>query len=265
MWADTIYINLTKSIMAGSNSFSFERNRPLFSTEEDDMDSAFLRTTPSSQIEERRQQLLVERQKIEERTIQSSMRSISLLKDSEDIGIATAEELALQREALKRTEQKLDDINANLRVSQRHITGIKSVFGSIKNYFSGSKSDVLPPKTIQEEPDSAIPKSRSDLSEFLAARNETSYSNSNNYEDHPAAQLRMEHERERSSRDVDAILDRNLEDMSVSLARLKLLGVNLGEAIEGDNEIIERITTKTDKADGRIQHQNKEMQRILKK
>jgi synaptosomal-associated protein 29 len=247
--------------MAGSSSFSFESNRPFFSTEEEDMDRAFLKTTPSSKIEERRMQLLAEKKQIEDRTIQSSMRSISLLRESEDIGIATAEELALQREALQRTERKLDDIKSNLRVSQRHITGIKSIFGSVKNYFSGGKDTV--PKSIDEEP--PVPRSHSDLSDLIAARNNSTNSNSNNYEDHPAARRHLDYDYERTSTDVDKILDNNLEEMGSALSRLKLLGINLGEAIEGDNQLIDRIQAKADSADIGIQRQTKDMERILKK
>ena len=59
-----------------------------------------------------------------------------MVDDSARVGADTARELLTQREKLERTEQRLDDMNTNLRVSQKHIQSIKSVFGSIKNYFS---------------------------------------------------------------------------------------------------------------------------------
>lgn len=59
------------------------------------------------------------------------------MQDSEQIGIATAEELARQREKLEKTDKNLDDINNTLISSQKHINGIKSVFSSLKNYMSG--------------------------------------------------------------------------------------------------------------------------------
>lgn len=79
--------------MAGS-SYSYDKSAPFFSTEEVD-DSTFLnsgrRAYESSSMDERRQQLLQERQKIEQRTVESSFRSLSLLHESEQIGTATAE------------------------------------------------------------------------------------------------------------------------------------------------------------------------------
>lgn len=80
---------------------------------------------------------------IEDRTLNSTEKSISILRDSEQIGIATAEELIRQREKLEKTDKQLDEINATLRFSQKHINGIKSVFASLKNYVSG-KNDASP-------------------------------------------------------------------------------------------------------------------------
>lgn len=83
------------------------------------------------------QSFLERRRQIEENTIQSSEQSLRILQDSQQIGIATAEELARQREKLEKTDKNLDEINNTLISSQKHINGIKSVFSSLKNYMSG--------------------------------------------------------------------------------------------------------------------------------
>ncbi|XP_022256998.1 synaptosomal-associated protein 29-like [Limulus polyphemus] len=89
-------------------------------------------------VDLKRQQLLDERRKIQERTIQSTQSSLGLIHESEQIGIATAEELDKQGEKLHNIERKVDDINSTMRISQKHLTSMKSLFGSIKNYFSGT-------------------------------------------------------------------------------------------------------------------------------
>jgi synaptosomal-associated protein 29 len=81
-------------------------NNPFFSVDEDDVDDeTFLRHSKSGSsgymlpsdyrekgaLEDKRLQLLERKKAIEERTLQSSERSISLLRDSEQIGVATAE------------------------------------------------------------------------------------------------------------------------------------------------------------------------------
>ena len=66
----------------------------------------------------------------------NNSRKINLPK----VGSATAVELTRQKEQLLNTENKLDEINSSLRQSERHLQGIRSVFGSVKNYFSGRSS-----------------------------------------------------------------------------------------------------------------------------
>lgn len=87
--------------MAGHNYLSDPKN-PFFSFEDDVDDETFLRnaparTAPAGRYQNfdndmlKRQQLLQRKKEIEERTVQSSERSVSLLRDSEQIGVATAE------------------------------------------------------------------------------------------------------------------------------------------------------------------------------
>ena len=83
--------------MAGSSSFTYDKSNPFCSPEDDDDvdDATFLGNRPrayeASSLQERREQLLAEKRRIEERTVQSSFRSIGLLRESEQIGGATAE------------------------------------------------------------------------------------------------------------------------------------------------------------------------------
>lgn len=117
---------------------------------EDDIDDeTFLRNSRrpyNSQptFEEQRQTFIERKKEIEDRTLQSTERSICLLRDSEQVGIATAEELMRQREQLERTDKRLDEINQTLRFSQKHINGIKSVFSSLKSYISGRNDPSSP-------------------------------------------------------------------------------------------------------------------------
>lgn len=99
--------------MAGSGARNIRpptSKNPFFDEEEDVDDETFLQNAPTrnsgwagnsaqarsqetSSAEERRQQLLLEKQKIEERTLQSSSRAKGMLYETEKVGIATAEVL----------------------------------------------------------------------------------------------------------------------------------------------------------------------------
>lgn len=53
--------------------------------------------------------------------------------------------------------------------------------------------------------------------------------------------------------------------MAGGLSRLKELGMGLGTEIERQNEQVDRIMDKADRADTTVRHQNREMKHILKK
>ncbi|GFG37036.1 hypothetical protein Cfor_05432 [Coptotermes formosanus] len=275
--------------MAGRQYVTNPKSR-FFSVDDDDVDDeTFLRHSTSGSAgymlpnhlhqekiprEDNRLQLLERKKAIEERTIQSSERSLSLLRDSEQIGVATAEELFRQREQLERTEKRLDDINNTLRFSQKHIQGIKSVFGSLKNYLSGKSGDQTPGPSFKESDSSSSNAGMMVAASRLVDTVDNSRGNIGSaMENHPGLTIRglagdddiVRRPNTSSGQNVNKIIDRNLEDMCTSLTRLKGLAEGLGEEIESQNEMLDRLTDKTDTADFTITRQNKDMNKLLKK
>jgi len=202
-------------------------------------------------------QLFEQRKKeIEERTLASSHRSLGLLHETEQVGVATAEELARQREQLENTSKQLDDINSTLRFSQKHLNGLKSVFGGLKNYLSGQKN---------MEP----PQARSSSS---AKVNENQNKEKPSYETHPVSRLRSDDfggygygQQTTKSSSFNEQLDKNLDDMGDSLSRLKGLAIDLHQDIEEQNGLIDNITYKVDNVDLKIGRQNRDMNKLLGK
>jgi len=205
-------------------------------------------------LEQQRQQLAQRRREIEERTLASSERGLGLLHESEKVGIATAEELSRQKEQLVKTEQKLDDMNSTLRSSEKHIQGIKSVFGSIRNYFSGHSSTATPPTS---QPASRLAAS--------ASADPIQPSTSQSYQDHHSANRNSSGMGQRQLGSVDEALDRNLDDMASGLARLKGLAQGLNNELSEHNDILDRVSDKTEMVGFKVDKQNKDMNKILKK
>ncbi|XP_025263788.1 synaptosomal-associated protein 29-like [Camponotus floridanus] len=246
--------------VAALHYFSDPRN-PFFSLENDVDDETFLRNAPvralpagryqnfNNDITQKRQQLLQRKKEIEERTIQSSERSVSLLRDSEQIGVATAEKLIRQREQLQRTEKRLNDINSTLRFSQKHIQGIKSVFGSLKNYLNGKSLDasILSTKLSESSSSESITSpALSNTLEQVQSNISNSYSPTKikeNYNDNNLEDVRPAGDR------VTKALEQNLSEISGSLARLKHLAIGLSEEIDSQNDLIDNIIDKTERAD----------------
>ncbi|KAK2580086.1 hypothetical protein KPH14_012367 [Odynerus spinipes] len=264
--------------MAGQNYLSDPKN-PFFALEDDIDDETFLNSAPTrasgssynyynnfdNEFEIKHQQLIQRRKEIEERTVHSSERSISLLRDSEQIGAATAEELIRQREQLERTEKRLDDINSTLRFSQKHIQGIKSVFGSLKNYLSGKSLDAPVPSSKLPESTSFGSTSSPTLSNTLE-QVQTNMTNNHPTLKHRGLLDDDEDQRiNKSTNNITKVLEKNLDEMSGSLARLKGLAIGLSEEIDTQNDLIDNITDKAERTDIMLQKQNKDITYLLKK
>lgn len=197
------------------------------------------------------------RQQIEDRTLMSTERSLGLLQETEEVGNATAEELARQREQLEKTSKQLDDINTTLRFSQKHLNGLKSVFGSLKNYISGQKdySARLSTSTSVNKVDEITP-----TSPPLQSPDEK-------FQQHPTTRLRNDPilQQKPVNGQFEDRLANNLNDMSSSLSRLKHLAIDLHEEIVTSNDLIDDIHNKVETVDTKIGRQNKEMHKILGK
>lgn len=201
---------------------------------------------------EQRQMYEQKRKEIEGRTLESSQRSIGLLRETEQVGVATAGELSKQREQLEKTRDQLDTINTSLKFSQRHLNGIKSMFGGLKNYLAG-KSEFEGKMSPSSSNSSSI----------------ASPSPDERYAAHPTTRLRndaiQQQQQMSGNLGFNNQLDRNLDEMCTSLSRLKGLAIDLNQEIETQNDLIDDISNKVEDVDVRIGKQNREMFKLLGK
>lgn len=234
-----------------------------------------LSDNPIVQIEDKRRQILEERRQIEERTLQSTQNSLSLIYETEKVGLQTAEELLHQREQLENVNDKLDSINQIMRVSQKHLTSMKSIFGGFKNYFS---------KNAETNPNNKVPQSNKKISSSVSdnklqhtiesLRTDTSqvrhpkvrdfdYDSANNTGGVDNSNRKMS-AYELHSSEIDRKLDNNLEEMGQGISRLKNLALGLGNEIDSQNQMLDTLATKSEKAQDTVANQNRQMKRILK-
>ncbi len=229
-------------------------------------------------VDERQHQLMLKKREIEQRTLDSTNKSLGLLYESEKVGVATGEELQRQKEQLLRTEGRLDDINRTLKTSERHLDGIKSVFGGIKNYLFAKKSGLPPAGSTPGEASSENGGAMSNGTASEISKKPQHYQPEQDLPDdmrqdnHPGLRTRglLEHKNgggggAGGKMTVDDVLDQNLEEMSLGLSRLKGLAQDLNTELEDHNEILDRLDDKTAKTSWRVEKQNKDMSKLLKK
>uniref|UniRef100_A0A673UX97 Synaptosomal-associated protein 29 n=1 Tax=Suricata suricatta TaxID=37032 RepID=A0A673UX97_SURSU len=116
---------------------------------------------------DRQQYLRQEVMRRAEATAASTNRSLSLMYESEKIGVASSEELIRQRGVLERTEKMVDKMDQDLKTSQKHINSIKSMFGGLVNYFKSK-----PAETPPEQNGTLPPQANSRLKEAISTSKE---------------------------------------------------------------------------------------------
>ncbi|KAG5840194.1 hypothetical protein ANANG_G00186260 [Anguilla anguilla] len=230
-----------------------------------------------SEAERRQRWLQQEVMRTAQSAVDSTHRSLGLIYESEKMGTETAEELMRQGEALKRTERMVDNMDGELKTSERHIKSIKSVWGGIFNYFKPKPETQPPPEPAPAyQPSSKLQGALSDSKEqehrYQASHPnlrkldtsgfgpEDSSSAQNGYPKHQV--LRAAHQK----------LDDNLDEMCSGLSRLKNLGLglqseirlkNLGlglqSEIDDQDASLDNLLGKVDKMDLKIQNTNQKI------
>ncbi|KRX28308.1 Soluble NSF attachment protein 29, partial [Trichinella nelsoni] len=207
-----------------------------------------------------------------EAALQSSLastgRSLKALQESEDIGFATAQDLIVQGEKLHKVDKKLGDIQSTTKQTQRHLNSVKSLFGNIRNYFNKDKPL---PKASEEEPVEKSVRNGTNLQSTVQRIKDDSTGifsdnpgtiGSNVYKPTLADSTRQMIEGTRWG-SMNQEIEGNLGLMENNLLRLKELGIALGEEVQQQNELIDRVARKADKTNMVVDDQNRQMRRIL--
>lgn len=224
-----------------------------------------------SEAERRQKYLQQEVMRTAKSAVDSSYRSIGLIYESEKMGVETAEELMRQGEVLKRTDKMLDNMDQDLKTSQRHITSIKSVWGGLVNYFKGKPETKPPP----EEPKAYQANSTLQTAMSSSREQEDKYQAS-----HPnlrkldtagfgaSASIDSSSSRQngypqnRYLKEAHQTLDNNLDEMCGGLQRLKNLGLGLQSEIDDQDASIDSLLNKVDKMDLKIHNTNQQIKNL---
>ncbi|CAD5220527.1 unnamed protein product [Bursaphelenchus xylophilus] len=192
-------------------------------------------------------------------TLSSTQRSTAQLDNAEKLGNSTALNLLEQREKLEKTERNLDDINHTTQMTQRSLNSLKSVFGGFfKNKFSKAPQK---PST----PDSMTPSASSGKLTRVVEEVESRTGNAaNTLSSGPTlgAESRNAIKGTRWEA-MDQEIDENLGSMSGQLARLRMLGQALGDEVDDQNKLLDRIQVKAERNDHVVRHQDNQMKKIL--
>ena len=198
-----------------------------------------------------------------ERTMESTKRSLALIEDTHDIAVKTGEELQCQGEQLNRVERNLDKIQGDMKIANRHIKSVNSIWGAIGNYFKKAPQ----PKENTQLPSSNTRSGLSGLEEdsSLYYPNRDHGRDSKEYGAWTGEGGQFQRSSFSSRDPYEREIDANLDLLSRGLGRLKEDALILGGEIERQNEQLERIVIKTDLAHKTVEESDKKVRRILRK
>ncbi|XP_068559735.1 synaptosomal-associated protein 29 [Cebidichthys violaceus] len=221
---------------------------------------------------ERRQRYLQQQvMRTAKSAVDSSHRSLGLIYESEKIGVDTAEELVRQGEALKRADKMVDNMDQDMKTSQKHINGIKSVWGGLVNYFKGKPETKPPPEEpkayqANDRLQTAMSSSRGHEDKYQASHPNLRKLETGGFgasasidDDSPG---NNGYPQNRHLREAHQTLDNNLEEMCGGLSRLKNLGIGLQSEIEDQNDSIDSLMNKVDKMDLKIHNTNQQIKNL---
>ncbi|XP_033474359.1 synaptosomal-associated protein 29 [Epinephelus lanceolatus] len=224
-----------------------------------------------SEAEQRQRYLQQEVMRTAQSAVDSSYRSLGLIYESEKMGVETAEELMRQGEALKRADKMMDNMDQDLKTSQKHINSIKSVWGGLVNYFKAKPETKPPPEEpkayqASEKLQNAMASSREHEDKYQASHpnlrklDTGGFGASSSVDDGSSRQ--NGYPQNRHLREAHHTLDKNLDEMCDGLSRLKSLGLGLQSEIDDQDDSIDALMNKVDRMDGKIQNTNQQIKKL---
>ncbi|CAD5214418.1 unnamed protein product [Bursaphelenchus okinawaensis] len=192
-------------------------------------------------------------------SLASTQRSTAQLDNAEKMVNQTALNLLEQREKLEKTEKNLDEINHKTQLTQRSLNSLKSVFGGFfKNKFSKVPQKPNAPELITHSASAGkLGRVVEEVEGFTGAAADTLALR-------PSLGAESRNAIKGSRWEVmDNEIDENLGSMSGQLSRLRMLGQALGDEVDDQNKMLDRIQTKAERNDHVVRSQDNQMKKLL--
>ncbi|KAI1504334.1 hypothetical protein F5X99DRAFT_36015 [Biscogniauxia marginata] len=215
-------------------------------------------------------------------SLATNQNSLRYMNQALDTGLATYARLGAQNERLHHTDQLLDNATESHRHAEAQTKKLKSLNRSmfavhVKNPFTEKRRTAEEEARIvsQNQTDREIRESTRRDKFGQNARMEQNFAEFGR--DHPPSSFTRANRGDRSkytleddsdeegARELDAAneqIERDLEQMSMGVNKLKRIGQAMGEELDHGNKLIDRIGSKTDPLDDQIRVTNARMNRI---
>lgn len=194
--------------------------------------------------------------------LESSKRSVRLLRNAEDIAVSTSRELHGQSEQLIQTEKSLEELNSSLKKNDQLINKIKSPFGFLKNFTKRKQESLLGWRNKKHAESKNRDASKSCSHSTILEGNYPLSGNLGATVRNNREKL-QEKEKCSSAKGLEKLLDDDLDEISCSVARLKNIALEMGNEVDIQNEHLDHIINKSEKVSIVLQKQNKTVKGMI--
>lgn len=163
----------------------------------------------------------------------------------------------------------LDNMDQDLKTSQRHINGIKSVWGGLVNYFKGKPETKPPPEQpkayqASDRLQNALSSSREHEDKYQASHPNLRKLETGGFGASASIDDSSQngYPQNRHLREAHQTLDKNLDEMCDGLSRLKNLGLGLQSEIDNQDDSLDSLLNKVDKMDLKIHNTNQQIKNL---
>jgi len=183
---------------------------------------------------------------VTDESLESTRRMIGLCEESQNAGIKTIEMLETQGEQLDRVEKGLDNINADMKEANKHLTGMEKWCGICICPWNRRKKVKDVDESWETNKDGVVVRRQPGTSSDMADASGGPYI-------------------QRITNDArEDEMEENMQAVGSILGNLKNMASDMGTEIERQNKNIDRINIKTNATDSSIGSANKRTEKLLK-
>jgi chromosome segregation ATPase len=192
----------------------------------------------------------------------SIKRSLAMVHQTNQVGADTMLELDKQGRQIEKMERDVETIEDNNKQAERHIRGLRTIFGSIANKFSKNKSyreetEVVPRETPQTVKNQAV------ASRSVSSPAGTTTTTTKN-QGVKSSQLLQgnDAETERMRQQMDE-QDADLDELSGALHNMMGMATDMNREITDQNQRLEKVSAGVDKQNKTIEKNNRAVKKML--
>ncbi len=189
----------------------------------------------------------------------SIKRSLAMAHQTNQVAADTMLELDKQGRQIERMERDVETIEDNNRQAERHLRGLKTIFGSIANKFSKNKS--------YREESIVVPRGTTDTvkQQGVASRSASAPASSGGKSGQVKGSQLLQGEDEETQqmrRQMDE-QDEDLDQLSGALHNMMNMATDMNREITDQNGRLEKVSAGVDKQNKTIEKHNRQVKKML--